>query len=423
MRRAFPLIVVLISLSLIGLMLLQMSWVKNVLLVQRQKYNVEIESAYLDIVQGLKAKIASRLGYNPRVIKWDDAETRQYIWGELNNIPIADINTIIDASLAKHNIDLKFEFAIVSGDFNYIKSNGYSETEMFNSAFNRQITADGSYYISIYIHQPKNYILKRSMGMIVASVLFTIIILATFTITVRTVFRQKQLSEMKTDFINNMTHEFKTPIATISLAVDALGNEKVKNDLQKLAYFSGIIRDENKRMHKQVEKILQAARFENNEIELNLQTVNLNEIVEVAAANIILRIEENKGTLVQNLKAKKYLIRADEVHIGNIVTNLLDNAIKYSKQDLTHITVTTSNPTSDTICLSIADQGIGMSKETTKQIFEKFYRAHTGNIHNVKGFGLGLSYVKSVMTAHHGKIIVDSNLGKGTVFHLYFKMI
>jgi two-component system phosphate regulon sensor histidine kinase PhoR len=423
MKRVFPSIVILITLSLIGLMLLQMSWIQNVLQVQKQNYYFDLENAYVGIVKGIKEKLVSTVGVNPNKADWESAEASNYFWEQLNTIPSEEIDMIIKQELEKNHIDLSYEFAIVGDnwDYNSIKSPGYVLSAMYNNSFHRPISPNGYYYLSLYINKPKNYILRRTSWMIGASVLFTIIIISAFAVTVRTVFRQKQLSEIKSDFINNMTHEFKTPLATISLAVDALGNPKVQSKGDQIDYYTGIIREENKRMNKQVEKILQAAQLDANNLELNLQTVDVHDMISNAAANIMLLIVEKNGTLEQKLMAKKFFIRADEVHFSNIIANLLDNAIKYSK-DPTRIVIETTNPSSRSIAIKIRDNGIGMSKETINHIFEKFYRAHTGNLHNVKGFGLGLSYVKSVVDAHQGKIKVESTPGKGSTFTLEFPM-
>ncbi|MEO9210437.1 MAG: HAMP domain-containing sensor histidine kinase, partial [Ginsengibacter sp.] len=246
------------------------------------------------------------------------------------------------------------------------------------------------------------------------AILFTLIIFTAFFITIRALLNQKKLSEIKSDFINNMTHEFKTPLATISLAVDALKNEKVINDKTKIEYFTRIIKDENKRMNKQVETILQAALSENQEVQLNEKSVHANQLIQAALNNIELPIKEKNGTIEVNLNATNDCILADEVHFTNIINNLLDNAVKYSGENL-HIKLTTSN-FNHQLRIKIEDNGIGMNKETLQRIFEKFYRAHTGNIHNVKGFGLGLSYVKSIVDAHKGKIKAESTLGKGSCF-------
>jgi two-component system phosphate regulon sensor histidine kinase PhoR len=211
-----------------------------------------------------------------------------------------------------------------------------------------------------------------------------------------------------------MTHEFKTPLATISLAVDALKNDKVKGNEEKTNYFTSIIKEENKRMNKQVETILQAALLDKQEVQLNLKKLPAHDLITSALNNITLQVEEKGGMLDVKLAAQNDLILADEVHFTNLINNLLDNAVKYSKENLA-IKLSTEN-SGNQIKIKIEDNGIGMNKETVNRIFEKFYRAHTGNVHNVKGFGLGLSYVKTMVQAHHGNIKADSVLGKGSTF-------
>jgi len=268
--------------------------------------------------------------------------------------------------------------------------------------------------MSIVIPDYKSVVLKQMRWMIFGVIFFTLIIVAAFYVTVRTLLMQKKLSEIKNDFINNMTHEFKTPLATISLAVDAMRNEKVVQDREKSAYFSSIIKEENKRMNKQVETILQAALLDKQEVQLNLKRLPAHELIKSALNNITLQVEEKNGKLEVNMNAEKDLVLADEVHFTNLVNNLLDNAVKYSA-DQPYIKLTTDN-VGKQLRIKIEDNGIGMNKETLNRIFEKFYRAHTGNIHNVKGFGLGLSYVKTMVEAHHGNIKAESVLGKGSCF-------
>jgi len=420
MKKVFPSIIILITLSLIGLMLLQMSWIQNVLTVQNQKYVGDLTNTCIGISKDLRDRLAQRQGFNPETVSWENQDVSRYLWEQLSNISTEEISNIIGDELERNHINLDFEFAIITSNLNTINSSGFTP-EMYNNSFERILSPDGNYVLHLYIIKPKNYILRRTAWMISASVLFTIIIISAFAVTVRTVFRQKQLSEIKSDFINNMTHEFKTPLATISLAVDALGNNKVQSRPDQINYYTGIIKDENKRMHKQVEKILQAAQLDAENLELKLQTVDAHQVIRNAAANILLLVEDKNGTVEQNLNAKKYFIKADEVHFSNIIANLLDNAVKYSKEK-PKIIINTSDNNSKNLTIQIKDNGIGMSKETICHIFEKFYRAHTGNLHNVKGFGLGLSYVKSVVDAHNGKIKVDSNVGKGSTFTLEFPM-
>lgn len=211
-----------------------------------------------------------------------------------------------------------------------------------------------------------------------------------------------------------MTHEFKTPLATISLAVDALRNEKVQADKEKAKYFSNIIKEENIRMNKHVETILQAALMEKQELQLNLVPLQVHEVIQNVLENYQLQLKDKGADVQLLLNAKNDMISADEVHFTNLVSNLIDNAIKYSNDHL-RITISTHS-TKNHVIVRVADNGIGMSKESVKRIFEKFYRAHTGNLHNVKGFGLGMSYVKTVIDAHKGRIKVESTPGKGTSF-------
>jgi two-component system phosphate regulon sensor histidine kinase PhoR len=228
--------------------------------------------------------------------------------------------------------------------------------------------------------------------------------------------RQKKLSEIKNDFINNMTHEFKTPIATISLAVDAIKNEKVQRDSEKLGYFSSIIKEENQRMNRQVETILKSALMDRQEVQLNKKPLHVHEIIRDVADNFILRLQEKQGSLETDLAAKDDLIDGDEVHMSNLINNLMDNAVKYSKENVPPLIKLSTSSNNRKFIIRIEDNGIGMSRETVKRMFEKFYRAHTGNIHNVKGFGLGLSYVKTVVEGHEGQIKADSTPGKGSCF-------
>ena len=266
----------------------------------------------------------------------------------------------------------------------------------------------------IVIPDYNSQVLASLKWVLLGAITFMIVILAAFFVTIRSLLVQKKLSEIKSDFINNMTHEFKTPIATISLAVDALRNEKVQANPEKMAYFSSIIKDENIRMNKHVETILQAAHMDKEELELNLVPLHLHEIIKGAMDNHQLQLKDKSGEVILHLDATTDVIEADEIHFSNLISNLIDNAIKYAAA-APIITISTYLKGSS-IYVSVADNGIGMTDETVKRIFEKFYRAHTGNLHNVKGFGLGMSYVKTVIDAHKGHISVASKLGEGSVF-------
>lgn len=270
----------------------------------------------------------------------------------------------------------------------------------------------------VIVPNSSGVVLKELRWRIFIAGIFTLVIFAAFYLTVNTMLRQKKLSEIKNDFINNMTHEFKTPLATISLAVDALKNDKVMGDKEKMNYFSGIIKEENLRMNRQVETILKAALLEKQEVNLLLKPTHVHEVIKDIADNFTLQLNDKKGKVEMDLEATNDLVDADEVHFPNLINNLVDNSVKYSKDNVPPEIKISTQANGKNMIIKLEDNGIGMTKETVKRIFEKFYRAHTGNVHNVKGFGLGLSYVKTMVDAHGGNIKVDSTPGKGSTFIL-----
>ncbi len=295
--------------------------------------------------------------------------------------------------------------------FDFLKTTNYRV-----NLFSNDLSSPGQLYV---FFPTKTSIVWGTLWLnLLFSLLFVTVILGCFAYTINIIYRQKKLSEMKNDFINNMTHEFKTPIATISLASDSITNPSVIGNPDKIRRFADIIRQENKRMNGQVEKVLQMAVIERGSINLNVSSIDLHDIIEQALGNITLQVERKEGTTTAILNAQKSIIEGDFNHISNIINNLLDNANKYSPEH-PEITVSTQN-VSNGVEVTISDKGIGMTKEAKKKIFEKFYRVHTGNVHDVKGFGLGLSYVKTMITAHKGSIDVRSELGKGSSFIVFF---
>jgi two-component system phosphate regulon sensor histidine kinase PhoR len=272
----------------------------------------------------------------------------------------------------------------------------------------------------LMIHFPERAsFLWRSLWLnFLGAIVFTSIILFCFAYTINVIFRQKKLSSMKTDFINNMTHEFKTPIATISLAADSITSPLIAGKADKVSRFANIIKQENKRMNSQVEKVLQMALLDKRDFSLNISDVNMHDIIQNAVENITLQVEKKDGKAEAQLEASNPMVQGDATHISNIINNLLDNANKYSPEQPEIIVQTQNVPNG--LEVQIKDHGIGMNKEQRKHIFDKFYRVHTGDLHDVKGFGLGLSYVKAMITAHQGQIDVKSELGKGSTFTLFF---
>jgi two-component system phosphate regulon sensor histidine kinase PhoR len=249
------------------------------------------------------------------------------------------------------------------------------------------------------------------------SLLFSLIILATFALSLFFIIRQKKISEMKSDFINNMTHEFKTPIATISLAADTITNPKVISDESRIRHFISMIKKENSRMNKKVETILQIASLDKNEISFKFENLSIHNVIERAVDIIDIQVQQRNGSVSMKLQASEPVVYGDAEHLINLVNNLLDNAIKYSPEAPV-ITIETKNNGSGVI-LSVEDKGAGMSKSVQNKIFERFYRQSSGNVHDVKGFGLGLNYVRAIIEAHKGTIAVTSEPGRGSRFDVY----
>jgi len=282
--------------------------------------------------------------------------------------------------------------------------------------FGQDIHSPGQ--LIVYFPNKLDYVWGKVWKNLLAALFFTSLIVLCFGYTIYVIFRQKKLSEMKGDFINNMTHEFKTPIATISLAADSISNPSISGKPEKVKRFADIIRQENRRMNSQVEKVLQMALIDKKDFNLKTTDVDLHQVIRNAVGNFTLQVEKREGILTTNLKAEKSNIQGDVTHITNIIHNLMDNANKYSPEK-PEITIHTRN-LSNGIEVIVEDKGMGMGREALKNIFDKFYRVHTGNLHDVKGFGLGLSYVKAIITAHKGQIDVKSDLGKGSKFILFF---
>lgn len=351
-----------------------------------------------------------------------------------DRIDIKKLDFYLRRELQRRGIDIGYHYGVLGNENNtFIILNGnyvveeqgeqYSRTPINRGLLNSQYKVDlfaseDNIPGALYIDFPnRNRILfKNVWPTLLGSVIFTAIILFCFTYTIMVIFQQKKLSAMKTDFINNMTHEFKTPIATIDLAADSITSPLIVSQSNKVIRFAGIIKQENRRLLSQVEKVLQMALLDKRDFKLRFSEVNLHEIILQAVEHINLQVEQKGGKVIAELEAAQPSIYADQTHISNIIHNLLDNANKYSlEKPLIKVITRNSNGAVEVI---IQDKGIGMTKEQRKHIFEKFYRVHTGNLHDVKGFGLGLSYVKAMVNAHRGNIEVQSELGQGSSFIL-----
>jgi len=277
------------------------------------------------------------------------------------------------------------------------------------------------YLLVVSFPQKKTFLFSSILGITSLSLIFTLIIIIAYLSAINQLIKQKQISEIKTDFINNMTHEFKTPIATINLALDAMKNPKISEDPEKMQRYLVMIREENKRMHSQVENVLQISKLDKKELDIDKEAADVHDVIEIAVEHVNLIIEARQGTLTTHLDAQRTTALLNDVHFTNVLVNILDNAIKYSPDEPV-IDVYTEN-VKDFILIKIRDRGLGMNKQTQKKIFEKFYREHTGDIHNVKGHGLGLAYVKRIIEDHNCHIYVESEKGKGSTFIIKMPLI
>jgi len=439
MKRIFPIITILILLSLFGLIFFQILWIDSARTSKDKQVRENIIRA-VDYAGTLltqdKSTLMPQNRRNDLLFPGDKLQMQYFKPSVIKRFSRDEISDIIRMGFTKYNLQgYPFEYNVMVNSINGDQVYSKNFFKYYNDTVNNfQVVylldpGSGTTYenlvseelLSVIVPNQQRLIWEEMIWFILGSIIFTLIITTAFFITIRTLLKQKKLSEIKSDFINNMTHEFKTPLATISLAVDALKNEKVVASRDKTNYFTGIIKEENKRMNKQVETILQAALLDKQEVQLNLKKVPAHDLIVSALNNINLQVEEKQGKLEVYLDAENDLIQADEVHFTNLINNLLDNAVKYSKDNL-HIKLNTKN-TGNYFKITIEDNGIGMNKETLSRIFEKFYRAHTGNVHNVKGFGLGLSYVKTMVEAHHGTIKAESILGKGSSFCIIIPVI
>ena len=338
------------------------------------------------------------------------------------------LEVIIKNVFKNNNIDLDFEYAVAKeNDSELYKSAKFDlSTEpkiyqkiLFPDDNLAEDILDNNYTLLVYFPNA-NSSFESLPAVVITSIVLTLVILGIFILTTYVILRQKKLSEIKNDFINNMTHELKTPISTISLASQMLKDNSIAEEDKNYHQISGIIDDESKRLGFHVEKVLQMAIIDRGGVELKCKKINLHVLMEQILSNINLKLNEKNGRLNQNFNAKRAEVLADELHLSNVFSNLLDNAIKYSKEN-PFIEVYTKNLNGHVV-VSIKDNGIGIKKENQKKVFEKFYRVPTGNIHDVKGFGLGLSYVKKIVEQHKGHIQLTSEKGKGSEFQVYIPL-
>jgi len=387
-----------------------------------QELNSNTNSFYVrqsDFIEWVKKRSTEFQNMSDKII------SEIYQWEKTLELDNKEIEYSLRQSFSFAGIQTPFEFAVVkdgavqSGTYkssekpDFLKSN--YKIRLFPGNIIRQ-----DLILSVVFPDRTNYVLGSISWLLVGSFLFSLFILATFGLSLFFIIRQKKISEIKSDFINNMTHEFKTPIATISLAADTITNPKVINNETSIKHFISLIKKENNRMNKKVETILQIASLDKKEIEFRFENVSMHTIIEHAVETIDIQVQQRNGRVVLHLDASEQIVYGDNEHLANLVNNLLDNAIKYSP-DSPEITISTKDIDRG-IVVSVEDKGIGMSKSVQSKIFERFYRQSSGNVHDVKGFGLGLNYARAIIEAHKGNISVFSEPGKGSRFDVFIPL-
>lgn len=418
-------IIIITSFSLIGIVLTQILWADRAIKLRTDEFNYMVQSGLSKIETQLytyKEELFFKKQADTSLAKVDSLQTNNWI----NDGFCELIDTMMINEFGCYHSKKEFVYAVVDTNSkellcgNYTIENAQYIIESTHKVSLSRISNKNSHVLAVYfLHEKHIVIRKMFLWLLVLSGAFLLVVISCFLFIIFSLLRQKKISEMKNDFINNMTHELKTPISTISVAAEILMKTEVSENCDKTRKYANIIYDENMRLRNQVEQVLEISILDRNELKINPVDIDVHKIIENSVDIFNLIIKEKGGEITTELNATQTIIRADELHFINVFTNMLDNAIKYSHNS-PKIKITTLNKNQG-IAILIEDYGLGISANNQKYIYKKFYRVHTGDIHNVKGFGLGLFYVKYVVDAHHGTVsLIKSELNKGSVFELYF---
>ncbi|MBP8042872.1 MAG: HAMP domain-containing histidine kinase [Bacteroidales bacterium] len=426
-KRLIQFILIITTLSLMGIVLTQVLWVKRAIDLRTNEFNL--------MVQSKLSKIEKQLyDYREKYIRIEhgsicDAKNDSVLVNHWFHDGICTVlDTMMDNEFGHFKPKIEYDYALldtVNDDLlcgNYTIEDISQISDSWHKISLSRLNDRNNYVVTIHFENEKHIILRKMfLWLIILSGIFLLIVVSSFTYVILSLLKQKKVSEMKNDFINNMTHELKTPISTISVASEMLMKPQVSENCEKTRKYANIIYDENMRLRNQVEQVLQMSVLDHNKLKLNPVMINVHKLIENSVDIFNMMVKEKGGLITTDLKATQTVIKADELHFINVFTNMLDNAVKYSI-GAPAVKITTANRDQG-ISILIEDNGMGISAANQKNIFKKFYRVHTGDIHNVKGFGLGLYYVKSVMDAHGGAVnLVRSELNKGTVFELFFPL-
>lgn len=423
-RRIIIFTIIAMTVALIGLMGIQIYWIQSASAIKEANFRRSVNEAMVKAVQKIerqeknKALLTNQyenmLNFN-RHLPFNEFMTKE------------ELDSLINLQLNIHGVDTRFEYCIYKPERQefLMERSPYFRKELIEKGtayilFQSDIYSSPEYLL-IFFPREKQFLLTELWGMLLISIILIIVIVYSFTYTITIIFRQKRLSEMKNDFINNMTHEFKTPISTISLACEALSDKELRGSGEFLDSYLLMIREENKRLAGMAEKILQTAVIEKGQLKMKKEIIDMHEIIADVIKNLRIQVEIKDGEIIRKFSATKSLIEGDKVHVTNLVYNLLDNANKYSpRKPLIRISTENAN---NGFVMTFEDNGIGIGKNEQKKIFDKLYRVPTGNIHEVRGFGLGLNYVKAIVEEHHGKISLESDVNKGSKFRVFLPFV
>jgi two-component system phosphate regulon sensor histidine kinase PhoR len=414
-RRTFRLVIILATLSVFGIVVVQVFWFRQAFSVREVEFDRTAR-------ESLEQVAYSILKYNqhpvPPSVSVKKVSPSYYVVMVNDVIDEELLKTLLRNELEKNSIRVDFQYIIYDCANNEAVYGNYfvfGKEEIRPAAVFPKVAGDNYYFGVKFVN--KDLALIGQMRFWIFSSAVLLIVISFFAYTSFVVFRQKRLSEIQQDFINNMTHEFKTPLSTISISSEVLKNPKITQSPERLVSYATIIGQEANRLKGQVERVLQMASLENEEIKLKKESTDLHELIRQAAEPFGLSLTEKGGTLTLDLQADHSRVQVDKLHITNVLYNLLDNATKYT-HNLPAITIHTRND-KDTICVTVTDNGIGIHPEHIKRIFDRFYRVPTGNVHDVKGFGLGLNYVRLIVKAHGGTVKVTSEPGQGSSFRFW----
>ena len=425
--KTIRILVIFGTISIIGLVATQIFWLRNAIALHDRQFNHNVQSALLRVVNQVMYYSGDTTRLSEPVV---EMENDFYLVPLTDHVNAAFLEDLLKKQFAIHHLDMDFEYSLFDCNTNNLTYAHYvafdkkqqeyyhiNVAQMQTHTVFPMVNKDQYYFI---VHFPKKrQVVVGQLGFWFISSFMLLCVVLFFAYAMFVILKQKRLSEIQTDFINNVTHEFKTPLSTISISTEVLLQPSIIQTPERLTSYATIIQDEANRLKNQVERVLQMAKLDKQRIRLNKEETDIHPVIKQAVDNMRLTILNRNGRVELNLEAKESVLRIDKLHFTNIIYNLLDNALKYTDKDEPVIAILTRN-VSKGIEIDVRDNGIGIAEDKIPYVFDKFYRVPTGNVHDVKGFGLGLNYVKLMTDAHYGQIKVTSKLGEGSVFTLFF---